>query len=283
MVEQTNKLDLEIVDIIDTATNTRVYVFDGKNQSMSYQNGQFVKLYFDPQTVMNYGQQRLAKGEITNEIMERIKIRSQHNFREFSICNPNTRPGYIELLVEKEAEGSFSPWFVDNVKIGDKVDVEGPFGRFILDENNKNVCFLAAGSGIAPLMCMIRYIVDKELDGKYVLIYSNKNRQHISYRKELEEIDIIKKNFWFFNTLTRLTDHEKNTWTGYSRRMDADMIKECLTRAGIKLNDCYFYLCGGPPFLKGMTNPASRMNLNEPKGALDLMEILKDKVKMEIY
>lgn len=274
-----------VIDILQTAVNAKVYRLKLKDESIefSYLPGQFIRINFDKDEIIRYAEERYKRGEITEEIFNRIKERARKTFREFSITSPPTRKGYIEILVQRENEGGFSPWFFDNIKIGDEIKVDGPYGRFILDENDKNICFIAAGSGIAPLMCHIRYILDKKLDGKFVLIYSNRNLQFASYRFELEEIERALPNFKVFHTLTRLTDEEKKFWNGYTGRINENMIKEILNKVGIDLNECTFYICGGPEFLKTLTNPKAKIDPNEKPGILDVLGVEKEKIKMEIY
>ncbi len=283
MAQQRYEYEVEIVDIIPTAANAKVYVFDLADRPFDYRTGQFLQIYFDPKAVLEYAEKRLAKGELKPEDMERIKVRAKKNSREYSICNPPSRQGYLEVIVESVEGGSFSPWFVDNAKVGDRVKIAGPLGRFFFDDNNKKVCLMAAGSGIAAITCMIRNVVDKDLNGEFVLIYSSRSRQHISYRQELEEIVRARKNIHVFHTLTRLNEHEKQVWKGYTRRIDADMVKECLDKVGLNPRECHYYLCGSPAFLKAACNPVSMTNPGEQKGCLDMLGVAKESISTEIF
>jgi len=260
----------EIVNIIDEAINTKIFRLK-LPENFFYKPGQFIRIKFDPNLIISYAEERFKNGEIDEKILEQIKIRAKKNFREFSITNPYNGE-YIELLIEKSETGGFSPWIYDNAKVGEKIEIDGPYGKFILDENEKYVCFLAAGSGIAPIMCHIRYSIEKKLNQKLLLIYSNKTLNHISYKDELERLE--KENpekLFVVHTLTRLSEEEKKNWEGYTKRIDAEMIKECLSEFNFPIEETSFYICGGPEFVKSMKE--NLLNIG----------IKSEKIKMELY
>ncbi|MEM5831169.1 MAG: FAD-binding oxidoreductase [Candidatus Aenigmatarchaeota archaeon] len=259
----------EIIDIVQEAINAKLFKIK-VSENLVYLPGQFIKLYFDENEVIKYAKERLEKNEISKEIFERICARAKKTFREYSIANP---PGdnYIEILVERNNEGGFSPFFCDKAKIGDKVKFAGPFGKFVINENDEKILFLAAGTGISPIICQIRYLFKINKTGKFVLLYSNKTFQHISFRKELDIIQSKFPCFKVYYTLTRLTEEEKKSWTGYSRRIDKEMIKEVLEANGINTEDTKFYICGGTEFIKSMISEIQWLGFK------------KENIRMEVY
>ncbi|MCS7123078.1 MAG: FAD-binding oxidoreductase, partial [Candidatus Aenigmarchaeota archaeon] len=237
----------EIIEIKQESINAKVFKI--KVENFNYLPGQFIKIHFNKEDVIKYAKERLERKEINEEIFKRICERANKTFREYSITNP---PGdnYIEILVGRNNEGGFSPFFCDNAKVGDSVIFTGPFGKFVIDENDKNILFLAGGTGIAPFICHLRYLnkTQKINEGKYVLIYSNRTFQHICYKKELESIPNLK----VYHTLTRLTEEEKKNWKGYSRAIDAEMIKEVLMENNMMSDETRFYICGSVEFVCSM-------------------------------
>ncbi|MEM5811683.1 MAG: FAD-binding oxidoreductase [Candidatus Aenigmatarchaeota archaeon] len=259
----------EIIDIIQEAINVKLFKIK-ISENFVYLPGQFIKLYFDEGEIIKYAKERLEKNEISKEIFERICARAKKTFREYSITN---YPGdnYIEILVERNNEGGFSPFFYDKATIGYKVKFSGAFGKFVINENDEKILFLAAGSGISPIICHIRYLFRINKSGKFVLLYSNKTFQHISFKKELDFIQSKFSCFKVYYTLTRLNEEEKKSWTGYSRRIDKEMIKEVLETNGINSEDTKFYVCGGGEFIKSMISEIRSLGFK------------RENIRMEVY
>ena len=280
LLKQMYELTVKVIDKVIVSKECVIFILWSKDlENFEFETGQFIRIKFNKEDVIKYAEERLKRGEISQEIFERIKARANKTYREFSLANPSTRKGYLELLVERENEGGFSPYIVDKLDIGSELTIDGPYGKFTLDESHKYIIFLAAGSGVAPIMGMIRHIADKKLDGKYILIYSNKTWQHVSYRSELEEIERNNENIKVYHTLTR---EKPEWWKGYTGRINAEMIKEIASKENLDLKNVYFYICGGPGFLKSMHNPTYKINNEEP-GVLDILGIEKDKIKKEVF
>jgi len=142
---------------------------------------------------------------------------------------------------------------------------KGPMGKFTYTEDmGKKVTFLGAGSGLAPLRCILKYCFDKNLDNDLTLMFSNKTTRDIISEKELDDLSEKHDNFKLVYTLTR---EDPEGWKGLKRRIDVDMVKECVPN----YKENIFYICGAPAFVKSM-----KMML------LD-MEVEKGKIKVEVF
>jgi len=160
--------------------------------------------------------------------------------RSYSIASSPTEKGYFELTIKKIKGGKVSTWATEVLKVGDEIEVRGPYGRtFLLDEISKEVVFIASGSGIVPFRCMMHYIQEKNLPIKVTLLYSNKTPQDIIFKIEFDK---MAKKFKIIHTITR----EK--WDGNQGRIDANIIKKEAKDFSGKL----FYICGSDGFTKSM-------------------------------
>ncbi|MFB6115773.1 MAG: ferredoxin--NADP reductase [Candidatus Nanohalobium sp.] len=83
---------------------------------------------------------------------------------------------------------------IDNLKEGEKADVEGPYGSFTNENVEGPYTFIAGGIGITPLMSMIRTINDRNKSSQTQLIYGNRSFDEIVFREELE--DLKGENNW---------------------------------------------------------------------------------------
>ena len=192
-------------------------------------------------------------------LMFEFNINNKLEKRAFSISStPNEK--LIEITVKKNTNPLVSQYIIENLKIGDKIKTSEARGRFILDEN-KNAVFLAAGSGIAPIMSMIRYLKQKNSKNKAHLIYSNKSEEEILWKNEIEYISKEYKNFSHVFTLT----NPNKQWRGKEGRITEDLFKNYISENTI------FYICGPLEFVRSLY-----------KNLLDL-QVDKDNIKLEVY
>src|SRR5499425_1892656 len=110
--------------------------------------------------------------------------------RSYSIASAPSSDRRIEITVERLPDGEVSPYLTQRVMVGDQLEVRGPIGRwFVWDpEQARSVQLVAGGSGIVPLMAMIRSRVSAGSSARFRLLYSVREPAAIVYREELEEL-----------------------------------------------------------------------------------------------
>ena len=140
--------------------------------------------------------------------------------------------------------------------------VDGAFGSFTFEGEFPKVVMLAGGVGVTPCRSMIKYCVDKKVDTDIVLLYSNRTESDILFKKKFDQISDKHPNIKTVYTLTKVN----TPWTGYSRRIDKEMIREEIP----DFNERVFFVCGPPKFVTSMENI-----LNEQK--VDNKNIRKEK------
>lgn len=145
--------------------------------------------------------------------------------RSYSIASPPEETGHIALTVERLEDGEVSPYLVDELRVGDKLELRGPIGGYFVWEAQMGgpLLLVAGGSGIVPLMAMIRH---RQRVGNQVatrLIYSSRNYEDIIYRDELDRLASEDRMLEVVHTLTRT---QPPGWTGYHRRIDAALLGE---------------------------------------------------------
>jgi ring-1,2-phenylacetyl-CoA epoxidase subunit PaaE len=120
----------------------------------------------------------------------RAVIDGEDTRRSYSICSgPGDRD--IRVLVKKVEDGLFSSWINDNLKVGDEIDVMTPTGRFGLAHapgNGRIHVGFAAGSGITPILSIMRGVLELEPDSRFFLFYGNRSTSDILFRNALEEL-----------------------------------------------------------------------------------------------
>jgi len=124
---------------------------------------------------------RTEKMDISFDAGQFFKVYSNDEFRCLSAsCSP--RRNYVEFT-KKITESRFSSW-LQSLKIGDKITIEGPYGRFVMVEDEK-ILFIAGGIGITPIFSMIEdaFLTSSKKD--FVLFYGNKSSEDIVFYNEL--------------------------------------------------------------------------------------------------
>lgn len=144
--------------------------------------------------------------------------------RSYSIASPPTERT-VALTVERLDDGEVSPYLVDEVRSGDQLEFRGPIGGyFVWDPPDGGPLFLVAGgSGIVPLMAMIRQRQAVGSDVPMKLLYSVRSPEDVIYRDELDGLSKSDSGIEVHYTFTRTPP---SGWTGYARRIDAPMLGE---------------------------------------------------------
>jgi ferredoxin-NADP reductase len=123
--------------------------------------------------------------------------------------------------------------------VGTEVDVEAPRGTFVLPaEIDRPYVFIAGGIGITVFRSMLRYISEERLPHRVSLVYSNRDRESAAFLDELRELERDSPNFRLVLTMT-----EDPGWSGETRRIDGDLLRDHLGRDLAS----YTYLVAGPP------------------------------------
>jgi ferredoxin-NADP reductase len=159
--------------------------------------------------------------------------------RSYSIASaPNGT--HLELTVECLDDGEVSPYLTDELHTGDKLELRGPVGGYFVWEPSVGgpVLLVGGGSGVVPLMAIIRERAAADSDVDMRLLLSSRTWDDVIYRDELEKlgIDVV-------HTLTRAQPPD---WTGYSRRIDVDMLREVAWPAS---ESPRVYVCGSTRFV----------------------------------
>lgn len=160
--------------------------------------------------------------------------------RSYSIASEPERSEEIDLTVERIEGGEVSPYLHDILIPGDQIEVRGPIGGYFVWEAGRNgsLLLIAGGSGVVPLMSMLRHRRALKDETPARLLYSSRTFEDIIYYEELEKMQSEKSGPKVFHTLTR---NQPPGWKGFERRIDRKMLNEVISSLEQPLQ---VFICG---------------------------------------
>jgi ferredoxin-NADP reductase len=160
--------------------------------------------------------------------------------RSYSIASEPERRGEVDLTIERIPDGEVSTYMHDVVVKGDRIEVRGPIGGyFVWDASSSQpLLLIAGGSGIVPLMSMIRHRNAAGAASPTHLLYSARSLEDVIYYNELQGLRKKDHAPAVFFALTRV---QPDGWKGYGRRIDREMLTEVAEPLGASPQ---VYICG---------------------------------------
>jgi ferredoxin-NADP reductase len=155
--------------------------------------------------------------------------------RSYSVASSPLTEGAIELTIDCLADGEVSPYFHDVVETGDQIEVRGPFASYFVWHGTEPgpVLLVGGGSGVVPLMAMLRHRRRALPHAEMRLVYSVRTADDVIYASELGD-----------ETTLTFTREPPAGWTGHTGRLDAALIGEAAAGAMTA------YVCGSNGFVE---------------------------------
>jgi ferredoxin-NADP reductase len=161
----------------------------------------------------------------------------------------------LVLTIDRLDDGEVSPYLTDVLMAGDKLELRGPIGGYFTWEARDGgpLFLVGGGSGVVPLMAMIRHRAAVRSDVPTRLLYSSRSYEEIIYREELENLAARDGSLEVIHNLTR---SRPEGWTGYDRRIDAEMLREV---AWSPDESRFAFVCGPTSFVEGVADALVRL------------------------
>ena len=188
--------------------------------------------------------------------------------RSYSI---SSSPGQgIEIGVKLVPNGLMSTFLTKELKEGDNLDIMPPVGEFTLEVNSKNIkkyVAICSGSGITPILSMIRNVLISESKSTFTLIYGNKSVSSVMFSNELKDFELeYKDRFLIFNAYSRESVNDS-----IKGRIDEKSLKKLFDANKDILDVDYYFICGPGNMTENIKN------------FLEINNIDKDRIKYELF
>ncbi|MBI4790896.1 MAG: ferredoxin reductase, partial [Chloroflexi bacterium] len=182
--------------------------------------------------------------------------------RSYSIASEPERAGEVDLTIEKIEDGEVSPYMHDVLRVGDQIEVRGPIGGYFVWEAKMNgpLMLIAGGSGVVPLMAMVRHRAAAQSHVPTRLLFSSRTPDDAIYFAELEQLRGSMDGLEVFHTFTRV---QPPGWKGYARRIDKEMLSEGAKPLG---KTPQIFICGPTPLVEAAANTLVQIGI--PAGAI---------------
>lgn len=153
--------------------------------------------------------------------------------RSYSVASSPLEEGVIELTVDRLDDGEVSTYFHDVLVAGDQVEVRGPFASYFVWRGEQPVLLVGGGSGVVPLMAILRHRRRTAPELPMRLLYSARSEEEVIYADELGA-----------ETTVTLTRSAPPGWQGHSGRIDAELVASLAFDAGPA------FVCGSNAFVE---------------------------------
>jgi ring-1,2-phenylacetyl-CoA epoxidase subunit PaaE len=179
--------------------------------------------------------------------------------RAYSICSsPNS--GELRIAIKSVKSGNFSKFANENLKAGDILEVSQPEGRFTFEPNNekqKNYAAFAAGSGITPVISILKSVLESEPKSTFVLVYGNKTPEETIFHNELHELQLKYTGRFFVHYVYSQVKKGDEIFG----RIDKSAVNYVLNNKHKEKEFDKFYLCGPEEMINLVTNVLKEHNI----------------------
>ncbi len=175
-----------------------------------------------------------------------INLRTpEGQIRSYSLASLPTYDDHIELHIKRMLNGEVSHWLYDDVQEGDTLEIQGAYGEcfYLTQHTNRDIVMVATGTGLAPLVGIVRDALTHGHQGKIKLYHGDRNPQDLYLNEELEAMAEQYENLDYFPCVSNL-DSQNNTQYFYGRASDLAF------EQNKDLKNYCVYLCGSPEMVK---------------------------------
>ncbi|HDS02992.1 MAG TPA: 2Fe-2S iron-sulfur cluster binding domain-containing protein [Firmicutes bacterium] len=160
-------------------------------------------------------------------------------YRAYSASSPPSQKDTVELEIRRVPNGICTTWVHDYLKEGDEVLMNGPYGEFYLRETNRNIVFIAGGSGNAPIKSILMDMAEKNIKRKTVYFFGARTSKDLFLQEEMRVFEEKLADFTYIPALSDPVDEDK--WEG-----ETGLITDVIDRRLDMGEETEAYLCGSP-------------------------------------
>jgi propane monooxygenase reductase subunit len=180
--------------------------------------------------------------------------------RSFSMANTSSRTsGLMEFVIKVYPDGVFSSFLDTRLAVGERLDIVGPFGVFTLRESRDcDIVFLGGGAGMAPILSLIRSMVEQGSERKATFYYGARGKRDLCFEDELRGLENDLASFRYVPALSE--PDPADGWDG-----EVGLITDVLRRQEKDLSGVDAYVCGPPPMVEAAIPALEQLGVEEKR------------------
>ena len=219
--------ELKVKNIVQETRDAITIVFEQPSERINYKSGQFLTLI--------------------------IPVQGKDVRRAYSLCSSPFTDADLAVTVKRVENGLMSNWLADHLKLGGKVKVMEPMGQFTTEyakERKRHLIMFAGGSGITPMLSIIKSILTQEPESIVSLIYCNRDIDSIIFKKELEKWETTYEGRLH---VIHVLDNAPMNWQGYSGLLNHEMLTKLFERVpDWGIDNTTYLMCGPEGMMKNV-------------------------------
>jgi Na+-transporting NADH:ubiquinone oxidoreductase subunit F len=181
----------------------------------------------------------LVAGKYVQFVVPTYELTPDPVYRAYSVSSAPSSRDAVELEIRLVPNGICTTYVFQHLKVGDPVTINGPYGDFRLRDSDRDIIFVAGGSGMAPIKAILLDMVEKGIDRKATYFFGARAVRDLFLVEEMRALEKKLPRFTFVPALSNPLPEDK--WTG-----EAGLITEVLDRHFDTLDHHEAYLCGSP-------------------------------------
>jgi ring-1,2-phenylacetyl-CoA epoxidase subunit PaaE len=232
--------DLTVKEIIKETKDAVTIVFQQSENPISYKSGQFLTLI--------------------------ATIGGKEVRRAYSLCSSPGIDADLAVTVKRVENGVMSNWLPDNLKAGDVMKVMDAMGQFTTEfkaSNKRHLVMFSGGSGITPMMSIIKSTLKQEPNSIVSLIYCNRDLESIIFRDALQKLEATYEGRL---RVIHILDNAPMNWQGYSGLLNREMLQKLFERIpSWGIADTTYLMCGPEGMMKNVESLLIEQNIPQDK------------------
>jgi len=193
--------------------------------------------------------------------------------RDYSLC-VSPRSGQLKIAVKEVNDGTFSAYANNTLKVGDTLEVAPPKGRFIFEPNDsktKNIALFAAGSGITPILSIVKCALEEEVYSQVILVYGNKTTKDTMFLNELLELQHAYKDRFSIQFVFSQQDEDDSIFG----RIEKSTVNYVMKNKHKHVDVDAFYLCGPEAMIHTVKDVLTEHDIDENRIHFELFKAAK--------
>ncbi|WP_452221557.1 2Fe-2S iron-sulfur cluster-binding protein [Lacinutrix salivirga] len=193
--------------------------------------------------------------------------------RDYSLCS-SPKSGELTVAVKEIKDGTFSSYANNTLKIGDTLEVATPNGRFVFEPNDnktKNIALFAAGSGITPILSIIKCALEEEVQSKLILVYGNKTIEDAMFFNQLLELHHNYKERFDIQFVFSQKDEEDAIFG----RIEKSTVNYVMKNKYKHIEANAYYLCGPEEMIHTVKDVLTEHGIDNDKIYFELFKAAK--------